>query len=211
MRITLTPARLAITAILVLCAVATVGFYFFNGSHVDFDAAVIAGAETRMWKAYYERNVPALRHEMKTLLRGQFGLSRWRTWQVSRHMSMAAATFAFGRGENAAKRALPSLEKAYAQIRRASGRDFDPGAAAQAELDWWAARRTPGRNSVEQVGQDIARLYAILYGESNPAIQEAGYLRALAAHKRDTGADWAEVEQLLFDSYESLLQGIEVP
>lgn len=84
-------------------------------------------------------------------------------------------------------------------------------AVARAELGWWVARRTPGRNSPAQVGAEIANLYALLYGKTNPNLQKAGLLRAKAAYLRDQGGnspDWQEVERLLRESYEALVVGL---
>ena len=121
---------------------------------------------------------------------------------------MAAATFAFRGGKKNVGGIVNDVEKAYAHIRAATGQDFDPHEAAKAEVAWWVARRTPGHNSVEEVGSIIAELYAILYGQSNPDIEYAGYLRAKAARVRDKSADWVEVEKLLQQSYTHLLAGI---
>ncbi len=68
-------------------------------------------------------------------------------------------------------------------------------------------RRTPGQDSPEEVGRSIARLYTILYGETNPDILEAGLLRAQAADLRDRHGDWKEIETLLRQSYNALARG----
>jgi hypothetical protein len=89
---------------------------------------------------------------------------------------------------------------------------FVPEEAAKAELDWWVARRTPGSDSVEEVGRLIAYLYTVLFGENQPAFERAGLLRAQAAHIRDEGGelcDWSEVEQQLQESYQALQEGID--
>jgi hypothetical protein len=86
---------------------------------------------------------------------------------------------------------------------------WDAEAAARAELEWWVKRRTPGQNSPEEVGRSIAKLYKTLYGRSNPDIEKAGLLRALAAHIRDTSHDWDKVDTLLKESYRSLIRGIQ--
>jgi hypothetical protein len=103
--------------------------------------------------------------------------------------------------------ALPDLTEAYKAIRIATGMRFDEAQAARAELAWWVARRTPGKDSAENVGQKIAELYSVLYGKDHPSFGKAGLLRAQAAKLRDAGgegADWVKVEELLLAFYREL-------
>lgn len=173
----------------------------------SFDSKAIAASETRMWQAYYAKDKKALFEELKTAMRGQFGLSRWTAQLVALELATGARNFA-GEQSGYEQNVLPHIEKAYARIQKATGGAFDVKEAARAELDWWVARRTPGQNSVEQVGRRISALYAILYGESNAKIEEAGFLRASAAHVRDVSSDWAKSQELLEESYTVLLEGL---
>jgi hypothetical protein len=175
-----------------------------------FDADRIALAETRMWKAYYSGDTQSLGSEMVALLNRQFGLSLTDAMEVGRDLAGAAMTFQGLSGNY--EQVLPGLERAYSRLKKSTGGTWDSAAAARAELDWWITRRTPGRDSPEEVGRAIARLYAILYGKTNPDIERAGLLRAQAAALRDSGAaraDWAEVERLLRQSYHALASGIK--
>ena len=102
---------------------------------------------------------------------------------------------------------LPDLEAAYGKVRSWTGAGFDPRAVARAELAWWEARRIPGRNSPEQVGQLIADEYALLYETSPARMAVAAQLRAEAAALRDVRAeepDWTTVARLLQQSYHEL-------
>jgi hypothetical protein len=57
----------------------------------------------------------------------------------------------------------------------------------------------------------MAKLYAVLYGQDAAAFHQAGRLRAQATHLRDVagaGTDWAAVEDLLRQSYESLAKDL---
>jgi hypothetical protein len=102
---------------------------------------------------------------------------------------------------------LPDLEAAYDKMRSWTGANFDPRAVARAELAWWEARRIPGRNSPEQVGQLIAEEYALLYESSPPAMAAPALLRAQASALRDAGADqpdWSTIARLLRESYREL-------
>jgi hypothetical protein len=196
-------AAVVIVGVLVLC---------YKGCvyRPPFDPDAIAAAETAMWQAYYSGNKKDLALELVDPQRNQFGLTFVEASKVARDLATAALDFSAATGNYEAV-ALPELERAYARIRDTSGADFDPTAAAQAELAWWVARRTPGRDAPEQVGAEIANLYAVLYGRPNPSFDRAGLLRAQAAHLRDQGgrnADWAQVQKLLQESYRELTDGI---
>ena len=177
-------------------------------SAITFDSKAIAASETRMWQAYYRQDKQALFDELTALMLEQFAVTGITAKRVAYDLAMAAKDFASSRGGYEAQ-VLPSLVSAYTRIQKASGAEFDPEAAARAELDWWVARRTPGQNSVEEVGRGIAKLYAILYGATNDHIERAGFLRAKAGRVRDESSDWPEVQRLLEESYGELLQGIE--
>ena len=142
------------------------------------------------------------------LERRQFGLTIFEAIDVSRNLANAATKFREATGAYESQ-TLPELVAAYTKIRDHSGAKFDPNEAAKAELAWWVARRTPGRDSPEQVGAEIAKLYAILYGSGKEEFRRAGLLRAQAAHLRDqNGGEWDKVESLLRESYEILKSGI---
>ncbi|MBX3727713.1 MAG: hypothetical protein KF858_00890 [Candidatus Sumerlaeia bacterium] len=172
-----------------------------------FDVAVVAAAEARMWRAYYERNTMQVGAEIITLLQSQFRLGVPEAQAIGVRLAQAAATFQNSRGDYETA-VLPALEDAYARLARETDRTFDTKAAARAELAWWVARRTRGQDSAENVGKLIADYYAVLYGRTNNHIQRAGLLRAEAAVLRDTGSDWERVESLLLDSYRALGAGL---
>ncbi len=200
--------RRVAAAVLLLLVLAIVGWLWPRKVDLtSFDSKAIAASETRMWQAYYAKDTKALFEELKTALGEQFGLSQWTAQLVALELATGARNFA-GERSGYEQNVLPHIEKAYARIRKATGGEFDPKEAARAELDWWVARRTPGQNSVEQVGRCISTLYAVLYGESNARIEEAGLLRASAAHVRDVSSDWPKSQELLEESYAVLLEGL---
>lgn len=187
-----------------------VGFHN-RGLNRNFDPARLAASETRMWQAYYTRNHTDLAMEMAALLREQMGVSLWTAREIIEPMARGAMIFAGDREGRREAEVLSELETAYARLGEAAGEDWDPRAAARAELAWWVARRTPGQDSPEQVGALIAALYALLYGGGNAEILQAGVLRAQAAALRDAGgpnADWPAVERLLNESYAALRRGV---
>jgi hypothetical protein len=171
----------------------------------DFDPDRLALLETRMWQAYYAKERGRLFGLLVTLLHEQYHYS-WATAAVEGfHLARAAATFAELKDHYEA--VLPDLEAAYAKVRAWTGATFDARAVARAELAWWEARRIPGRNSPEQVGQLIAEEYALLYESSPSAMAAAGFLRAQAGALRDAQAekpDWPAIARLLQESYREL-------
>jgi len=171
----------------------------------QFDADRLASLETRMWQAYYARERGRLFGLLVTLLHEQYHYS-WATAAVEGfHLARAASTFAELKDHYEV--VLPDLEAAYGKVRAWTGATFDARAVARAELAWWEARRMPGKNSAEQVGQLIAEEYALLYESSPPAMAAAGLLRAQAGALRDAQVahpDWPRIARLLQESYREL-------
>jgi hypothetical protein len=194
-----------VVVVAVVAFLCTAGNWAFSAGPV-FDPDKIAAAETRMWQAYYARDLPRFYGEMAALLRAQFKLAPADAERIARSLTVAAMRFATS-GGNYEQVVLPDLEVAYLQLRAVLKLSFDPREAARAELAWWVARRTPGQDNPQQVGKRIARLYAIIYGGERPEFLEAGVLRAEAAQLRDRrgmNCDWIEVERLLRRSYRVL-------
>jgi hypothetical protein len=205
---TLRKILLAIGGIVMIVALVISYVVFLQKPEID--PAEVAVSETRMWQAYYTKDRTTLATELMSIQRNQFGISFYHAGHISRHLGQAAMAFIDTRSDYESK-VLPDLVKAYTRIQKASGLDFDPQYAAEAELAWWVARRDPKRRAPHIVGWEIAGLYTELYGESNEAIEKAGLLRAQAGALRDQGgenADWERVEALLVESYTSLLEGI---
>ena len=170
-----------------------------------FDAERLASLETRMWQAYYAKERARLFGLLVTLLHEQYHYSWAMATVQGFHLARAAATFAELKDHYEV--VLPDLEAAYGQVRAWTGSAFDARAVARAELTWWEARRIPGRNNAEQVGQLIAEEYALLYESSPQAMAAPALLRAQAAQLRDAHADnpdWSTIASLLRESYQEL-------
>lgn len=197
--------------IIVFCLVFIVTMYYKGCvQRPRYNAAKIAASETAMWKSYYKGDKKKLIWELVNLQRTQFGMTLLEALKVSKELGEAAYIFSQIKG-NYEEATLPYLKNAYTSIKEYRKEDFDVDAVARAELAWWVARRTPGRNSPAQVGAEIANLYALLYGKTNPNLQKAGLLRAKAAYLRDqeeSNPDWKEIERLLLESYEALVVGL---
>jgi len=193
--------------VVVVLAVWCLRFIFGRPS---LDADKVGRAETRMWQAYYSEDKTQLGLHSIALLRNQYGLSLFEAKEIGQLLASSAMKFRSASSDYESV-VLPDLARAYGLLKQATGAPFDPNKAARAELAWWVARRTQGQGSVEQVGERIAELYAVLYGGACPAFKKAGLLRAQAAELRDSGgraADWARVDDLLRRSYRELKKGI---
>jgi hypothetical protein len=175
----------------------------------QFNAVRLADLEVRMWQAYYAKERVRLFELLVTLLHEQYHYS-WATATLEGfHLARAAATFSDL--EEHYDVVLPDLEAAYGKVRSWTGANFDARAVARAELACWVARRIPGQNSPEHVGQLIAQEYALLYETSPENMTAAALLRAEAGALRDAQAehpDWIRIARLLQESYRELAQAL---
>ncbi len=196
--------------LLALVAIIATGILYIRFNRQEFDADKVAIAEAQMWQAYYAGDRPKLGLLLVSLLRTQYGLSFIEAKETGEAFASSAMKFKSAKS-NYEKAALPDLITAYTLIKEAKGLSFDPKEVAPAELAWWVARRTNGKNSAKQVGAKMTELYAAIYGSNHPSFQKAGLLRAQAAALRDAGrntADWPQIEELLKESYRELEKGI---
>lgn len=203
--------RRSTRVVVVLLAIASFGLAFAltppRGARSlrVFDAERLASLETRMWQASYAKEGARPFSLLITLLHEQYHYSWAMATVQGFHLARAAATFAELKDHYEV--VLPDLEAAYGQVRAWTGSAFDANAVARAELAWWEARRIPGRNSAEQVGQLIAEEFALLYESSPQAMAAPALLRAQAAQLRDAHADnpdWSTIASLLRRSYQEL-------
>ena len=174
-----------------------------------FDPIRMADFELRMWQAYYEKDRARLFVLLVSTLREQYRYS----WAVATiegfHLARAAGRFS--ELESNYDAVLPDLEAAYSRARTWLGAGFDPASVARAELAWWVARRTPGRNSAAMVGDLIADEYALLYETSRDLVVLPAQLRAEAAALRDANAanpEWDAIGRLLQQSYAALSRAL---
>jgi hypothetical protein len=200
-----------VAVVLILAAFLFYGGYTTFVKRPSLDAHAIAKAEAAMWKAYYTDDEASLAWNLVTLFRSQFGLTWWEAGTISKNFAESAMKFRKGKADHETA-IIPGLIEAYALIQHSSESSFDPAKAARAELAWWVARRTPGRDSPKYVGKQIEYLYEVLYGTKHPAFEKAGFLRAQAAEFRDQGgkdADWQKIEALLIESYQELIRAVQ--
>jgi hypothetical protein len=198
-------SALIVTMVLVAGAYLLVAAPAERGSMRQFEPSRLANLETRMWQAYYQKQNVRLFSLLVVMLREQYHYSWVVAYREAFHLARAAATF--GNATSNYEQVLPDLVSAYTTVRDWEGSLFDPGAVARAELAWWVARRVPGQNAPEHVGELIADEYAQLYAVPRPAVLNAGVLRAQAGALRDAEArapDWTVIEGLLVQSYSDL-------
>jgi hypothetical protein len=175
----------------------------------EFNPDRLANLELRMWQAYYAKENVRLFRLLVVTLREQYHYPWTTATAEAFHLARAAATFGNLRSDYEV--VLPDLQAAYTTARDWLNARFDPAAVARAELAWWVARRIPGQDSPEQVGDLIADEYAMLYETPRADVLESARLRAEAAALRDRQAaapDWDRIAGMLTHSYASLHQAL---
>lgn len=200
--------------VIAVILIGVIGLFHFAFNRPTFDPNKVAHAERKMWEAYYAHDQSTLALSLISLLRQQYGLTLNEAKRVGEHLANAALKFHSIRS-NYENEVSPDLIEAYRLIKEAKKYSFDYEEVARLELAWWVARRTPGQDSTESVGELISELYVTLYGVDHPEFHKAGMLRAQAAALRDNGMnsaeDWNEVEHLLQQSYRDIKEGLSKP
>jgi hypothetical protein len=160
-----------------------------------------------MWRSYYDHRPIQLFLELATLLRREFELPFWRSWQGAYYAARSAVVFQRGRERAEYRRALPDLVEYYSLIRSASTTPFDVRRVAELELEWWIVhRQAPGN-----LPTALAELPAAMYGQPAPEFAEHARLRAEAMVLRDGGGDWGRIGALLERSWVSLHDAVNRP
>lgn len=130
------------------------------------------------------------------------------------HAAKAAFTFKDGRSRDEYVKALPDLERYFADINALSLTPFDVKAAAKNELEWWIVRREPAQHTTADWEGLIAAVAGEIY--QLPAERFSGYarLRVEAMVLRDqrgaeiTEADWSRIGNLLERSWSALASAV---
>lgn len=111
-------------------------------------------------------------------------------------------------------KALPSLERYYAQLNNLSARPFDVNRAARLELEWWIVRRERDRHPPSEWAQLLADLAGELYHLPSSRFREHARLRVKSMLYRDarngrmTESDWQHVRQVLEESWKALYKKV---
>jgi hypothetical protein len=115
--------------------------YPFKTDIRTIDAAKTARLDGAMGRSNYEKKPVQLFMQSAKLMRNQFHLPFWRSYQVSYYTAKAAFIFKDGTNRNDYAKALPYLQKYYININEISNTAFDVDTAAASELEWWTIRR----------------------------------------------------------------------
>jgi hypothetical protein len=180
----------------------------------SFDPDGMARYETAMWRDYYQKRYPALFYHLYESCRTQFGFSPLHSVRIALSAAEAAKAFQPTRSRAEADAALPHLVTYYGLLRDAAPVPFDAGAIAQAELDWWQARREAV--GPRDYGKTIAAVAALTHSRpaDDPDILAFGIARAEAMTYRDargekiTDTNWSDIERQLRGAYGRLRAGI---
>lgn len=182
----------------------------------DFDADEVARLDTAMWRSYYSRERLKLYGQLTELLEKQYKLCFWRRQLIAYYAAKATFVFKDGKSREDYEKALPDLEKFYAEIRDISTTDFDVKKAAKLELEWWIVHRQRKQYREGDLARALAETAAEVYKIPAENLMEHGDLRAKAMEIRDTKAesggvseeDWQKIDELLHESWRSLHKAV---
>jgi len=201
--------------IVLLALLAWLGFDLYGPRHHslrDFDPNEIARLETDMWRSYYAKERLKLFNQMAELLRTQYGMPLATSNAVAYQAAKAAFVFKEGKKREDYEKALPNLVKFYQAVHDGADVNFDVQKAARLELEWWIIHRQRSKYSTADLDRSLAELPAEVYQVPVERLMEHARLREEAMSIRDkkaeeggvTEADWARINELLRQSWQSL-------
>ena len=185
-----------------------------------FDPERVAYLEAAGWRAYYDRNWPAVFGLMVQMNREQFRMAL--PTAVVAAIDIVRASIAFAPVDNDVPGATAHLQRFYEKARRARGLQADAHTLAALEVDYWVVHRrlalerkqAPNHTGdIEPMVASLARLHAALFDAPPEAIRRSAELRADAAarvdritggYSTDVAEDWRQVEAHLREAYGSL-------
>jgi len=192
-------------------------FYPRKAKLREFDADEVARLETAMWRSYYEKQRVRLFNQMTELLRTQYHMTPVKSNLVAYYAANAAFVFKEGKQRADYEKALPDLITFYSYLHNMSDIDFDVHKVSQLELEWWIVHRERAHHPPGDLDRALAELQAAIYNVPVDRLMDHGRLRAEAMTIRDTKAeqggvteeDWAKINQLLRQSWQSLAQAVK--
>jgi hypothetical protein len=201
--------------IILLALLTWLGFDLYGPRHHslrDFDPNEIARLETDMWRSYYAKERLKLFNQMAELLRTQYGMPLATSNAVAYQAAKAAFVFKEGKKREDYEKALPNLVKFYQAVHDGADVNFDVQKAARLELEWWIIHRQRAKYSTADLDRSLAELPAEIYQVPVERLMEHARLREEAMTIRDkkaeeggvTEADWARINELLRQSWQSL-------
>lgn len=179
-----------------------------------FDPLEVAGIETEIWKAYYNRRFVKLAVLMVSAMRELYGLSRWNALWAAYHFAWAAIDFRLNRYQEDGRRITDRLTKGMAIVCLHTDWRFDHVEAAKREYHWWLIDRYPEQYRASRPVA-IAKTAAIIYGTDDIRLTRYALRRASAMllHDKveagDEPENWSRIESLLTGSYQALSLALE--
>lgn len=185
-----------------------------------FNPERVAYLEAAGWRAYYDRNWPAVFGLMVQMNREQFRMSL--PAAIGGAIDIVRASIAFAPVDNDVPAATAHLQRFYDKARRARGLAANARTLAALEMDYWVVHRqlalerkqAPNHEGdIEPMVASLARLHAALFTAPPEAIRRSAELRAKAAvtvdritggYSTDVAGDWGRIEDLLGQAYHSL-------
>jgi hypothetical protein len=186
----------------------------------SFDPVSVGRRECRAWETYYRREWRSFLIASVGLVRAAFEMSWPRTlvgaWLVLRANQVWAP---YPDNDPVAARRL--MKRFYQLLRKSGSESFDPGRAAELEVEWWRVHREAQHGEEagpsEELTEALRDLYAYSYSVDPSDVREAAALRAEAMAVSDrwvqAGCDPADPQlahecALLVRSYASLLAAV---
>jgi hypothetical protein len=191
--------------------------------HRDFDPRVVGSLECAAWMAYYRREWFVFLRSAITLTRHTFGLP-WPATVRGAYLVLRANQLWAPFPDNDPEGARRAMERFYRLVKRQHDERFDPGTAAQLEVEWWRVHRAhqhaDGGADEGSLIDALAALYAYVYGVPEIDVRMAAEQRALAMRHSDQwvreGCTLAsplidEERAALVRSYAGLLAAVHQP
>jgi hypothetical protein len=187
----------------------------FGPSHNNlrkFNPEVIAGLETDMWHAYYDKDSFHLYRLLVYMLHDQQGFPLLRANYEAYLAAKAAVVFKEGNNRHDYELALPYLIKYYKEMKNIGELKCNPVSAAKAELEWWIIHRERMKYGTEALVKAVAQAAGVLYGEDTYELMDYAKARTEAMIIRDEGAEkksvsqneWQQINNKLLYSYNAL-------
>ncbi len=180
----------------------------------QFDPVVVGQLDADMWRSYYEKKKLKFFWQMSKLVREQFHAPFWRSFPMSYRAAKAAFVFKEGHNRDDYAKALPFLEKYYADINALSDKPFDIKTMTQQELEWWIIRREKEHTTTDWE-HILAETAAIIYHEPPEKFADYARLRVAAMFYRDqkgthiTEADWLKINDLCIQSWQAVQTALQ--
>jgi hypothetical protein len=182
----------------------------------SFNARNTGLYEAEVWRAYYDRKWIKSLALLFRMLRSQFNLRPLAAARATIWAVRAAKAWAPVDHDRSAVGAM--LERFYQILRHGTGADFDPRAAAAAELEYWAVHRDlSGRQGTPELIDSLSVISVKLYGLTAEEARPAAVARARACDLVDeitskkvaaTEERWSVIRETLHESYRRLHEAL---